>query len=180
MDRSVSTVAAVASQVVVVLPPRMPWTGDPRTTAVEGGADRSASVAAGLAALSPSVEVVLIHDAAHPLASEDLTRQVIEAVLAGADAALPFLDAADVVKHRRPDGVLETVGRDGFGSAQMPMGFRRSVLVAARSRAEGADEDSALVEAAGGRVVGVPGDPANVHVVDPRSLQVARALAVLS
>lgn len=172
-------VAAVASEVVVVVPPGSSWTGGPPTTAVAGGADRSASVAAGLAALSPAVEVVLIHDAAHPLASAELARAVIAAVLAGADAALPFLDAADVVKHRRPDGGLQTVGRVGFGSAQMPMVFRRSALVAARAGEGRADEDSALVEAAGGRVVGVPGDSANVHVVDARSLEVARALAAL-
>lgn len=178
VDRATSVVAEVADTVVVVLTPGHPWDGPPVDAVAPGGADRSASVSAGLAALDPAVEVVLVHDAAHPLASPALARAVVAAVVAGADAAVPFLEVADVVKRRADDGRLSTVGRHGLGLAQMPMAFRRSALESARvAGGRDAVEESAVVEAEGGVVVAVPGEAANVHVVDRATLDLARRLA---
>ncbi len=175
VDRAVAAVSAVASTVVVVLPPGTGWDGAPVHAVVDGGADRRASVEAGVASLPTSCDVVLVHDAAHPLASATLCRACVERV-ADADAAVPFLDAADVVKRRNPDGSLTTVGRDGLGAAQMPMAFRRSAL-ALHPTGLAAVEDSHLVELAGGRVLAVAGEVTNLHVTDAASLDAARRLA---
>lgn len=178
VDRAVAVAVAVADEVVVVVEPGVRWAGPPVSAVGAGGADRSASVAAGLALLSPAVDVVLIHDAAHPLASTELARRVVDAVRAGADGVVPFVEAVDVVKRRRPDGSAETLGRADLGLAQMPMGFRRAALLRARAAADvPAYEDSELVEATGGRVVLIPGEPANLHVVDPATLAIVQRLA---
>ena len=54
-----------------------------------GGATRSASVRAGIAALPPETDIVVVHDAARPLADVAMFERVIAAVRAGADGAVP-------------------------------------------------------------------------------------------
>jgi 2-C-methyl-D-erythritol 4-phosphate cytidylyltransferase len=110
---------------------------------------------------------------------------LVRSVRNGADASLPLWDVPDVVKQRSPDGLV-TVGRNGFGLAQVPMAFRREALLAAHEgiarvgpEDAGAVEDSALIESAGGRVEAVPGEVTNVHVVDAASLALARHLVSL-
>ncbi len=73
--------------------------GPPVVDVVPGGATRAASVRAGLAAVPSSAEIVLVHDAARPLAGDDLFRSVIDAVAAGADGAIPGLAVADTIKR---------------------------------------------------------------------------------
>ena len=79
--------------VVVVTPPDGV---EPTTPAIDGvdavvpgGATRSASVRAGLAAVPDDAEVVVVHDAARPLAGPDLFDATVAAVRAGADACDP-------------------------------------------------------------------------------------------
>lgn len=176
VDAAVLAARDVTATVAVVLPVGVSWDGPPVSAVVPGGADRTASVRAGLAALPPDVGAVLVHDAAHPLAPAELLRAVVAAVLHGADAAVPVLPVADVVKRVGPDGSLSTVGRDGLGLAQVPMAFTRRALEAAHASGTTVWEDSQSVEAVGGRVVAVPGRSDNVHVVTPEDLAVARAL----
>lgn len=181
IDRVVATCRASASWVGVVVPAGADWDGAPVDAVVEGGADRLASVANGLAAVPAGVEVVVVHSASHPLASTDLIDRLVAAVTGGADGAVPVLAAVDVIKRRNDDGTLTTVGREGLGSAQAPMAWSRPVLdraIAALARTGGtAIEESAAVEAVGGRVVSVDGELANLHVTDPTSLEVVRRLA---
>src|SRR4051794_6902070 len=95
VDRAVDACRAVSDEVIVVLPTGSAWTGPPVDAAVAGGATRSESVRAGLAALRGDHDVVLVHDAARPLASRALFQAVIAAVHAGADAAVPGVPVAD-------------------------------------------------------------------------------------
>ena len=139
---------------------------------VTGGDTRSASVRAGLSAVPTSAEVVLIHDAARPLASPALFEQVIEAVRAGADAAVPGIAVTDTIRHR--SGGL--VDRDELIAVQTPQGFRASKLRAAHRDGAEATDDATLVEAAGGKVVIVPGESTNLKITHPEDLAVARAL----
>lgn len=182
VDRAVRTVAAVADWTVVVLPFGHIWDGDKVYATVDGDSDRLGSVRAGFSALPDSCSIVLVHDAAHPLASADLCLRCTRAVARGAAAAVPFFEAVDVVKRRDETGVLRTVGRAGLGAAQVPMAFRRDVLasahvMASESTLEPVAEDSHLVELAGYDVHAVEGDAANIHVTDPHSLDIARRLA---
>jgi 2-C-methyl-D-erythritol 4-phosphate cytidylyltransferase len=134
---------------------------------VAGGASRSASVRAGLAAVPADAEVVVVHDAARPAARPALFESVVAAVLAGADAAIPGVPLVDTVKRVAGGVVVETLDRTALVAVQTPQAFRAAVL----REAEGeATDDAALVEAAGGRVVVVPGDPANLKVTEPADL----------
>jgi 2-C-methyl-D-erythritol 4-phosphate cytidylyltransferase len=106
---------------------------------------------------------------------------VARCVLDGADAVVPVLAIADTVKEVDTGGqVVRTVDRDTLRLVQTPQGFKRSVLLAAHSRAqldgEFATDDAGLVERAGGQVVVVPGSPEAFKVTRPIDLVVAEAL----
>lgn len=176
LDRSVTIARAATTDVVVVLPAGTTWTPPSGVLSTEGGATRSASVRAGLALVPHDVTVVVVHDAARPLATHALYDAVVGAVRAGADAAVPALAVADTVKRVEGSTVVETVPRDDLVLVQTPQAFRHEALL--RAHAAGADgtDDAALVERAGGRVVVVAGEPHNVKLTVPADLAVARAL----
>ena len=176
VDRAVCTCRAVSDEVVVVLPPGTAWDGVPVDAAVVGGASRSESVRAGLAALSDDIDVVVVHDAARPLASPALFAAVIDAVRNGADAAVPGVPVADTLKRVDGTRVVETVDRAGLVAVQTPQAFRAASLRAAHAAGGTATDDAALVEAAGGRVIVVPGEAANFKVTEPGDLDRATAL----
>ncbi len=148
---------------------------------VAGGATRQESVRRALGALPADVDVVLVHDAARPLAPVELVDRVAAAVRGGADAVVPGLPVADTVKRVDPAGrVEETVDRAALRAVQTPQGFRRAVLEAAHAAADGAvtdvTDDAGLVERAGGTVVVVPGDEEAFKVTRPLDLLLAEAV----
>ncbi|MFI5047649.1 MAG: 2-C-methyl-D-erythritol 4-phosphate cytidylyltransferase [Acidimicrobiia bacterium] len=143
---------------------------------VAGGATRADSVRAGLAAVPAEAEVVVVHDAARPLASPALFAAVVEAVRAGADAAVPALPVTDTVKRVVGNRVEATVARDDLVVVQTPQAFRAAALRAAHAGASDASDDAALVERAGGAVVVVPGDADNLKITTPVDLVVAGVL----
>ncbi len=174
IDRSRRTAEAVSAGVVIVVPAA----DADREGGVAGGETRSASVRAGLAVVPDDAEVICIHDAARPLASVELFRRVIDAVHAGADAAIPGVAVTDTVKvvERTDDTavVVATPDRSTLVAVQTPQAFRAPLLRAAhRGGAEGTD-DAALVEATGGRVVVVPGETDNRKITHPDDLHWAR------
>jgi 2-C-methyl-D-erythritol 4-phosphate cytidylyltransferase len=178
------------AQVVLVLPPEdaasppdfLRGLGD-GLTVVAGGPERADSVAAGLAALSPSCVTVLVHDAARPF----VERGVIDAVIAYARAgegAVAAIRVSDTLKQAAPDDatrVARTVPRDGLWRAQTPQGFPRGVLerahAAAGSDAASATDDASLVERTGVAVRLVPDSPRNLKVTTPEDLALAELLA---
>jgi 2-C-methyl-D-erythritol 4-phosphate cytidylyltransferase len=176
VDRAVAKAASTCDGVIVVLPPGVEWDGAPVAAAVTGGATRAESVRAGIAALPREIEVVVIHDAARPLATEDLFGAVIDAVMAGADAAVPGVAVADTVKRVDGARVVETVPRHDLVAVQTPQAFRADALRRAHAAGGEATDDAALVEAAGGRAEIVPGDPRNLKITHPDDLAVAEAI----
>jgi 2-C-methyl-D-erythritol 4-phosphate cytidylyltransferase len=166
-----------AEGVVLVVPPERAGDAEPgATTVVAGGATRSGSVRAGLAAVPPEADVVLVHDAARPLAPGQLFDAVLAAVAGGADAAVPGLPVSDTVKRVAPDGtVLETLDRSALVVVQTPQAFRAAALRAAHAGGGEASDDAALVEAAGGRVVVVPGAGVAAKVTEPGDLPAIEA-----
>lgn len=156
---------SVADGVVLVVPADHVEDGSPAADAVvPGGATRSASVRAGLAAVPEDAEVVVVHDAARPFAAPALFEAVVAAVRDGADGAVPGVPLADTVKRVAGSQVVATLDRDELVAVQTPQAFTAAALRRAHSRAGEATDDAALVEAAGGRVVVVPGDPANAKI----------------
>lgn len=152
---------------------------DPRVRFVQGGADRQASVAAGLAAIG-QVDLILVHDAARPLVEEGTIAAVIEA--AGRfGAAVPALPIHDTVKEAGPDGrVLGTPPRAALVLAQTPQGFRADLLRRAHADAQArgirATDDASLVERLGEPVVLVPGRRSNLKITTREDLLIAEAI----
>jgi 2-C-methyl-D-erythritol 4-phosphate cytidylyltransferase len=154
---------------------------------VAGGAERQHSVAAGLAALDPAVDLVLVHDAARALVPVAVVEAVVGALRGGAFAVVPVLPVADTVKQVDVTGAVRaTVPRGDLRVVQTPQGFRREVLQAAHraARATGATgpgggsltDDAGLVEAAGVTVQTVAGAPEAFKVTTPFDLLVAEAV----
>jgi 2-C-methyl-D-erythritol 4-phosphate cytidylyltransferase len=180
VDHAVAAEGAACDEDVVVLPPEREWDGAAVSKAVPGGATRSESVRAGLAAIDPTAEVVVVHDAARALATPGLFELVIDTVRAGADGAVPAVTIPDTVKRVDGDRVVETVDRGGLVVVQTPQAFRADRLRAAHDAGGDATDDAALVEAAGGTVVVVAGDPRNVKVTTVADLTVVEALLAAS
>jgi len=127
---------------------------------VAGGATRAGSVRAGLAEVPADALVVLVHDAARPLVSDEVIERVLAPLSEGWDGVVPGLPVSDTVKRVGPDGgVLETVARDSLYAVQTPQAFLADVLRRAVAGEAEATDCAGLVEAAGGRVKVVEGDP---------------------
>jgi 2-C-methyl-D-erythritol 4-phosphate cytidylyltransferase len=150
---------------------------------VPGGAERTDSVAAGLAALGPECTTVLVHDAARPF----VERAVIDAVIAHARAgegAVAAVRVSDTLKEAAADDATRigrTVPRDGLWRAQTPQGFPRAVLERAYAHVPaapaGSTDDAALVERTGVPVRLVPDSPRNLKVTTAEDLALAQQLA---
>ena len=144
--------------------------------AVTGGATRARSVAAALAAVPERAAVVLVHDAARPLAGQELVDRVLGG-LAEADGAVPGVPLSDTVKQTQDGAVAATLDRAQLVAVQTPQAFHAEALRRAYAR-EGADLDAAtdcagLVEQAGGRVAVVAGERRNLKVTEPADLELA-------
>jgi 2-C-methyl-D-erythritol 4-phosphate cytidylyltransferase len=176
VDYAVAAAGAVCDEVVLVVPTATEWDGAPVAAVVAGGETRSESVRAGLAIVSPDTDVIVVHDAARPLATPALFELVIDAVRAGADAAVPAIDVSDTLKRVENGRVVSTVDRDGLVAVQTPQAFRAAALRGAHAEGADATDDAALVEAAGGVVVFVVGDPRNVKVTTVADLSLVTAL----
>jgi 2-C-methyl-D-erythritol 4-phosphate cytidylyltransferase len=176
VDWAVVATAGACDGVVLVLPPDVPWDGVPVAAVVAGGATRAESVRAGLAAVPAEAVIIVVHDAARPLAPPGLFQAVVEAVAAGADGALPAIPVTDTLKRTEGDRVLATVPRAGLVAAQTPQAFRADVLRRAHAGVVDATDDAALVEAVGGSVVVVPGAQANMKLTTGSDLAMAAAL----
>ena len=148
------------------------------STCVTGGATRAESVRLALGEVPEDVAVVLVHDAARPLVTEETVARVLAPLVEGWDGAVPGLPLADTVKRVIGDAVVETVPRDDFVAVQTPQAFVAPVLRRAVAAGEDASDCAALVERAGGRVKVVPGDPRLLKVTDAADLErVERLLA---
>lgn len=145
-----------------------------------GGARRQDSVAAGLAALTATDAVVLVHDAARPLVPESVVRRVIAAVADGATAVVPVIPVVDSIRRVASDGTSVVVDRENLRSVQTPQGFDLASLRAAhRKIAEQGDQvtdDAAACEAAGQQVVLVEGSPRSLKITTATDLVMAEAL----
>ena len=169
VDRSVAAAAASCDGVVVVVPAGTSW-GIPDAIAVAGGATRSESVRAGLTVVPADAAIIVVHDAARPLADGSLFDAVIDAVRDGADGAVPGLAIADTVKEVRGEVVVATVPREMLVTVQTPQAFRAPILRSAHAAGAEGTDDAAVVEATGARVVVVAGRSENVKITTPEDL----------
>ena len=147
---------------------------------VPGGGTRADSVRCGLDAVPDEAEVIVVHDAARPLAPPGLFAAVIAAVTdGGADGAVPGVPPSDTIKSVDESGrVTGTLDRERLVAVQTPQAFRAGVLRRAHDGAPvaGATDDAMLVESMGGTVRVVPGEPGNVKITEPDDLAAAELL----
>ena len=142
---------------------------------VTGGATRTQSVRTALAEIPDDALVVLVHDAARPVLPEDVIERVLAPLAEGWDGAIPALPVADTVKRVRGDMVVETLARDELVTAQTPQAFLAPVLREALAAGADATDCAALVEARGGRVRIVRGDPRLLKVTTQADLDTVAA-----
>ena len=146
-------------------------------SAVAGGATRAGSVRQGLAEVPDDALIVLVHDAARPLLSEEVIRRVMDGLEEGWDGVVAGLPLADTVKRVDAHGsVAETVDRSGLYAIQTPQVFPVAGLRDALRRGGDASDCAALVEQAGGRVHVVEGDPRLVKVTTASDLAFVETL----
>ena len=188
VTHAVRRMALVADRIVVTAPATHlgefedALAGLPATV-VAGAATRQGSVAAGLAALAPAPEdVVLVHDAARAFQPVPAMRAAAAAVESGADGAIPVVPVVDtLVTAPAPDGALgEPVDRTGFRVVQTPQAFRAAVLLDAHARG-GADatDDATLARNLGYRIVATEGHERGLKITHGADLAIAEHLAAL-
>jgi 2-C-methyl-D-erythritol 4-phosphate cytidylyltransferase len=184
---SVEAARSVADGVVLVVPSEQ----DPGSGAVGGdlGADRivaggetrAESVRAGLAAVPEAAAIIVVHDAARPLASGGLFASVVAAVRSGGAAgAIPVLPVSDTLKQVVGTTVKQSVDRNGLVTVQTPQAFVASVLRDAHRTGGEATDDAGLLEDIGATVLTVEGEPHNLKLTHPEDLVLAEALIDMS
>ncbi len=145
---------------------------------IDGGAERSDSVAAALAHVRPEIDYVAIHDAARPcLVEEWIDRVFATAVKTG--AAMLAVPVTGTLKRVGPDGLIsETVPREGLWEAQTPQVFRRQLLLDAYSQRDdrAATDDAMLVERLGHKISVVTGSAMNLKITSREDLRLASAI----
>ena len=186
LSRSLDPVFALAepAQIVIVAPPgrvaeaeqigrEVAGVAVGQVSVVVGGASRQQSVAAGIAALDPAVEIVLVHDAARALTPVSQFEAVIDSVRSSGRAAIPGLPVSDTIKRIDRAGLAaETVDRSELAAVQTPQGFRRDDLERAYLGAAGDfTDDAALAAAAGFDVTVIHGDPLAFKITTPWDLR---------
>ena len=154
-----------AAQTLQLVEAILPRDSDWGVSVVAGGRERHESVRFGLDALPPSVDTVLVHDAARPFASLELFERVAAEVRRTGDSVIPALPVTDTLKRVDADGIVhETVDRAPLVAVQTPQGFPRELLAAAHAAREEAvaeaipTDDAEVVQRSGGRVRTVPGE----------------------
>ena len=147
------------------------------TAFAKAGAQRRDSVHNALQLLPPECDIVLVHDAARPLVSEGLIKQVIQAAkcFGSAVPALPLLDTVKLINDQGQS--VQTLERHRLRSVQTPQGFERSLLDLAYHEVKGSvTDDASLVEALGVPVHLVPGERDNMKLTLPGDLERAQEM----
>jgi 2-C-methyl-D-erythritol 4-phosphate cytidylyltransferase/2-C-methyl-D-erythritol 2,4-cyclodiphosphate synthase len=146
---------------------------------VAGGATRQQSVRQGLEALAKDApDFVLIHDAARPLISPKVIQDVVKALEAGADGALPMVAASDTLRRRDAADRWILVDRENLYRAQTPQGFVYAKILKAHRDHAGQEvtDDVALAELAGLKVEMVEGEEKNIKVTRKEDFALAERL----
>lgn len=156
---------------------------------VDGGRERTDSVAAGLNVLADddSASLIAVHDAARPLVSQaDLF--AVFAAAAQSGAAILASPVAGTIKralggnkpgdNRPGENRCETVDRRDLWIALTPQVFKPDVLRLAYAKYRGrpATDDAELVERIGHGVTIVKGSPDNLKITLPEDLLLAEAI----
>lgn len=144
---------------------------------VLGGQNRRESVSHAIKALPDDCDLVLVHDGARPLLSEDLIIRVMESARRHG-SGVPALPITDTVKRVNLEGQsVDTLERLPLRTVQTPQGFHRTLLESAYDEVDGlAPDDASLVEQLGLPVHLVTGDVNNIKLTVPGDLERAEEI----
>ena len=139
---------------------------------VTGGATRAESVRAALDEVPEDALVALVHDAARPLVTDAVIERVLAPLSEGWDGVVPGLAVPDTVKSVDGDRVVATFAREKLVAVQTPQAFPVATLRAAYAgELDAATDCASLVEARGGRIKWVEGDPRLLKVTTRADLE---------
>jgi 2-C-methyl-D-erythritol 4-phosphate cytidylyltransferase len=140
--------------------------------AVAGGETRAESVRTALAEVPDEALVALVHDAARPLVTDEVIGRVLAPLSEGWDGVVPAIPLVDTVKTVEGRGVTGTLTRENLVAVQTPQAFSVAALRSAYTGdLAGATDCSSLVEAQGGRIAWVEGDPRLLKVTTLADLE---------
>lgn len=143
-----------------------------------GGETRTASTLSGLSRVSNDVSLVAFHDGARPfVTSEIISAAINDAIQYG--ASIVGVPEIDTVKQADEDGFVTcTLPRQALWRIQTPQVFKVEEFINAVNSAETCDftDDSAFIEAAGGKVHITYGSYDNIKITTPEDLAVAERI----
>ncbi|MEV0298126.1 2-C-methyl-D-erythritol 4-phosphate cytidylyltransferase [Nocardia sp. NPDC050710] len=176
VDRIIVMVPAeMVESAVALLTPATDSAGD-MVQVVVGGAERTDSVRAGIAA-APDASYFLVHDAARALTPPRLIAEVADELRAGHAAVVPALPVVDTIKSVDALGIVTgTPDRSGLRAIQTPQGFAADLLRTAYAADVQATDDAGLVELLGTQVHTIPGDAQAFKITTQLDLMLAETL----
>jgi 2-C-methyl-D-erythritol 4-phosphate cytidylyltransferase/2-C-methyl-D-erythritol 2,4-cyclodiphosphate synthase len=183
IDWSINVFSAIdeIGEIVIVTPGNTAlwksfWKPPAGIKTVSGGLRRQDSVLAGLEALNFSSRV-LIHDAARPLVSGSIIRNVMKGVI-DSGAAVPVIPIRDTVKKVTSSSLVSgTVSRNGLRMSQTPQGFILENILRVLKNADEVTDECAAMELAGYEVLAVAGEPENMKLTDPEDFMILKSLS---
>ncbi|MDF2548396.1 MAG: 2-C-methyl-D-erythritol 4-phosphate cytidylyltransferase [Anaerosolibacter sp.] len=147
---------------------------------VKGGKERQESVYNGLKEIGEETNIVLIHDGARPL----ITEQVIQRCIHGAiehgavSAGVPIKETIKIMGKDR--FVSYTPKREDVWVTQTPQAFQKDIILKAHEFAIAQEilgtDDAMLVEHMGLKIKMVEGDYENIKITTPEDLIAAEAI----
>ena len=144
-----------------------------------GGIERQDSVRLALELTGAESDLVIVHDAARPLATAAIFESCLAAAMR-AGAAIAAIPVSDTLKRVDNGAIVETIARATLWQAQTPQAFRRDLLVAAHQRALDdkiiATDDADLAERTGTRVEVVEASTTNLKITTPSDLAIVKAI----
>ncbi len=183
IEHAIYRLAPIATQIIIAAPAgyeaKFSELFGQTATVVTGGVTRTQSVKRALAALSPEIEYVLVHDAARAFATLDLAERVLAELVGGQLAVIPGLALADTIKTVNAEGyVTSTPDRASLRGVQTPQGFSRATLEKAHQLSSDLTDDAGLAEELGIKVKVIAGEEAAFKVTTPSDMKRAIELQV--
>ena len=140
-----------------------------------GGKERYNSVQNGLNAVKDSRDIVAVHDAARPLITSKIIKDVFDSAVknGGAIAACVARDTIKFSKNGK--NITKSIDRNNIWQAQTPQMFKTKVLrkVYSNKIPKTVTDDAQLVEKAGKKVMLVDGGYENFKVTQPIDFKLA-------
>lgn len=169
-ERAVETAVKSCDRVILVHSTPLLASTFEHVTVIPGGSTRSGSVREALAQINEPGpdDIIVVHDAARPLASMITWSRVIRAVMDGAVCAVPTIPIPDTIRRRSG----QPADRDAFWIVQTPQAFDAGTLMELHQDEPECSDDAGLITLG---VTTVDGDPANIKVTHPGDIEVAEA-----